>query len=91
MVAPGGTGVIYRVGTAFQALNTGQTATETFTYTMRDAAGAQSTAIVTVVIAGANEPPVYIYPPPPTSVGSTSGGDDVHKPFASIYFRSYEW
>lgn len=78
VVAPGGTGVIYTVGSAFQALNAGQTATETFTYIVVDSAGAQSTSTVTVTVIGANEPVIYVNPPTP-SAGATVGttGDDI--------------
>jgi VCBS repeat-containing protein len=44
---------------AVQALRTaGNTLTDTFSYTMRDAAGATSTATLTVTIQGANDAPV---------------------------------
>ncbi|WP_124962391.1 Ig-like domain-containing protein, partial [Sulfurisoma sediminicola] len=44
-----------------QALRTaGQTLTDTFTYTMRDAAGATSSANITVTIQGANDAPVGV-------------------------------
>lgn len=66
-VAPGGGGLTYTVGASFQNLNNGQTATETFSYTMRDGAGATSTATVTITVVGANEPVVYINPPTPTA------------------------
>ncbi len=76
-VAPGGGGVIYTVAQAFQLLNTGQSATETFSYTMVDGSGAQSTANVTVTVVGANEPVVYVSPPPPPSGAILGGaGDD---------------
>jgi VCBS repeat-containing protein len=46
---------------AVQALRTaGQTLTETFTYTVRDTAGATSTASLTVTIQGANDAPVAV-------------------------------
>ena len=41
-----------------QALRPGQTLTETFTYTMADAAGAPSTATLTITIQGADDAPV---------------------------------
>ncbi|MCC6511287.1 MAG: tandem-95 repeat protein, partial [Pirellulaceae bacterium] len=59
-VAPGGSGIIYAVGNAFQSLALGATATETFTYTMRDSLGAQSTATVQVTVTGVNDSPVAI-------------------------------
>ena len=42
---------------AFTSLKAGATATDTFTYTVADAAGASSTAMVTVIITGENEAP----------------------------------
>ena len=53
----GGTGVHYAVGTAFQNLRRGETATDSFRYTIRDTAGAQATATVTVTITGVNVAP----------------------------------
>ncbi|MFN9911116.1 MAG: VCBS domain-containing protein, partial [Pirellulaceae bacterium] len=47
--------------TAVQALRlSGQTLSETFTYTMADTAGLTSTATVTITIQGANDNPVAI-------------------------------
>ncbi|TAJ67800.1 VCBS domain-containing protein [Brevundimonas sp.] len=43
---------------AVQALNTGGVLTDTFTYTMRDAAGLTDTAQLTITINGANDAPV---------------------------------
>ncbi len=78
VVAPGGTGVIYTVGSALQALNADQTATETFTYTVVDSAGAQATTTVTVTIIGANEPVIYVNPPaPPAGAIVGTAGDDI--------------
>jgi VCBS repeat-containing protein len=59
-IAPGGTGIIYTVGQAFQQLRAGQTATEQFTYTMVDALGAQSATTVTVTVTGVNDVPVAV-------------------------------
>jgi VCBS repeat-containing protein len=59
-IAPGGTGIIYRVGQAFQLLRAGETATEQFTYTMVDALGAQSATTVTVTVTGVNDVPVAV-------------------------------
>jgi VCBS repeat-containing protein len=50
--------VVYNPGDAFQELNGGQSATDTFAYTIEDEAGAQSTATVTMTVAGVHEPPV---------------------------------
>uniref|UniRef100_UPI0031E3EFB4 cadherin-like domain-containing protein n=1 Tax=Inquilinus sp. TaxID=1932117 RepID=UPI0031E3EFB4 len=49
--------VVYDPGSAFQSLAAGATATDTFAYTMRDSAGAQSTATVTMTITGVNDAP----------------------------------
>jgi VCBS repeat-containing protein len=43
---------------AFEKLAAGQTATDKFVYTVTDAAGASSTATVTITIIGQNDPPV---------------------------------
>lgn len=50
--------VSYNPGTAFQSLRAGATATETFSYTMRDKAGLTSSANVTVTVIGVNDAPV---------------------------------
>lgn len=59
-VAPDGTSLRYAAGQAFNALKAGESGTETFTYTIRDAAGAASTATVTVTILGANDGPTAV-------------------------------
>ncbi len=41
--------------TTVQALNVGQTLQDTFTYTMRDAGGLESTTQITITIDGAND------------------------------------
>ena len=78
VVSGDGASVIYTVSSAFQSLMSGQTATESFTYTMRDSTGALSTAAVTITIIGADEPVIYINPPT-TGTGPYPGtsGDDV--------------
>lgn len=50
----------YDPGAAFLDLTAGQTATDTFAYTIEDAAGAQSTANVTVTVTGVNDAPIAI-------------------------------
>jgi VCBS repeat-containing protein len=45
---------------ALKALPAGQTATDTFTYTVKDEKGATSTATVTVTVHGVNDPPVAV-------------------------------
>src|SRR5439155_1759788 len=44
----------------FEALRAGQTATDSFTYTLADSAGATSSAAVTITIQGANDAPVAV-------------------------------
>ncbi len=51
-------GVQYDIGTLYQSLAQGQTATDTFSYTISDTAGATSTATVTMTITGVNDGPV---------------------------------
>jgi VCBS repeat-containing protein len=50
--------VSYDPGTHFQTLGVGATATDTFSYTMKDSAGVEQTATVTMTIAGTNDGPV---------------------------------
>src|SRR6185369_4207891 len=45
---------------AAEALGTGQTATEVFSYTMRDTAGATSSTTLTFTITGTNDAPVAV-------------------------------
>src|SRR5439155_275124 len=45
---------------AAQALGSGQTATEQFSYTMRDAAGATASTTITFTITGTNDAPVAV-------------------------------
>ncbi len=52
--------VSYAPSAASQALGAGQTATDSFTYTVADASGATSTATVSVTIVGANDAPVAV-------------------------------
>jgi VCBS repeat-containing protein len=49
--------VQYAIGNLYQSLGAGQTATDTFSYTVSDAAGATSTATVTMTITGTNDAP----------------------------------
>jgi VCBS repeat-containing protein len=53
-------GVQYDIGTLFQSLGQGQTAIDTFSYTVSDTAGATSTATVTMTITGVNDGPVTV-------------------------------
>lgn len=50
--------VTYTPGAIYQSLAVGQTATDSFSYTVADAAGATSTASVTITVIGANDAPV---------------------------------
>ncbi|MDD5058244.1 MAG: putative Ig domain-containing protein, partial [Sideroxydans sp.] len=50
--------VQYDIGTLYQSLAQGQTATDTFAYTVSDSLGATSTATVTMTITGVNDGPV---------------------------------
>ncbi|MBN2473391.1 MAG: tandem-95 repeat protein [Pirellulales bacterium] len=52
-----GTMVRYEPGTAFDALAVGQSATDTFGYTIGDGHGGTATATVTITITGANDSP----------------------------------
>ena len=52
--------VQYDIGTLFQSLAQGQTATDTFSYTVSDLAGATSTATVTMTVTGVNDGPVTV-------------------------------
>ena len=49
--------VVYAPGSAFVALAAGQTATDTFSYDLSDAAGATASATVTLTVLGANDAP----------------------------------
>jgi Ca2+-binding RTX toxin-like protein len=49
--------ITYAPGQTFQYLHAGETATDSFSYTMTDLAGATSTATVNLTIAGANDAP----------------------------------
>jgi VCBS repeat-containing protein len=55
-----GADVTYNPNGQFEGLKLGDSDTTTFTYTMEDAFGAQSTATVTVTIQGANDLPVAV-------------------------------
>jgi VCBS repeat-containing protein len=50
----------YDPGTAFDHLNVGETATDTFNYTISDGKGGTSTASITVTITGTNDGPVAV-------------------------------
>jgi VCBS repeat-containing protein len=50
----------YDIGNLYQSLAQGQTATDTFTYTIADTAGLTSTATVTMTVTGVNDAPVTV-------------------------------
>ncbi|MHB0986531.1 MAG: putative Ig domain-containing protein [Sulfuricella sp.] len=50
--------VQYDIGSLYQSLGAGQTATDTFSYTIADAEGATSTANVEITVTGVNDAPV---------------------------------
>jgi VCBS repeat-containing protein len=52
--------VQYDIGNRFQALAQGQAASDTFSYTISDTAGAVSTATVTMTITGVNDAPTTV-------------------------------
>ncbi len=52
--------VQYDIGSLYQSLAQGQTATDTFSYTVSDLAGATSTATVTMTVTGVNDAPVTV-------------------------------
>ena len=62
----------YDPGTAFDHLNVGQTATDTFNYTISDGKGGTSTASITVTITGTNDGPVAV----PDSASATQYEDE---------------
>ena len=76
-IAPDGSVVTYTIANVFQSLQIGEFAIETFSYTMADGAGAQSTASVTITVLGQNEDVIIVNPPPPP-VGAIlgTGGND---------------
>ena len=57
-ISANGQSVVYTPAASFQALAQGETATETFKYTVVDQFGGESTATTTVTITGANDAPV---------------------------------
>jgi VCBS repeat-containing protein len=80
-ISANGSAVFYNPRDEFQELNAGQTATDTFTYTIQDEAGAQSTATVTMNIAGVDEAP----PAPPTPPGGQPPIETVETAFSADF------
>jgi hypothetical protein len=69
--------VQYDAGQVFANLNTGQTATDTFTYTIRDAAGLTSTATATVTIIGVTQNTAPTAGADQITVAENAGATDV--------------
>jgi large repetitive protein len=55
----------FNPGTAYNGLDTGDTATETITYTVSDGQGGTDTAMLVITINGANDAPVIVDPANP--------------------------
>ena len=75
-VTTDGTRITYNVGTAFQLLAAGQTATDVLTYVMRDAAGATSSASVSVTVTGTADPALHLNGTSSNDVLIGSSGND---------------
>ena len=56
-ITPDGLGLVYRPEGRFEHLAAGETATDTFRYTISDGQGGTATATVTVIITGVNDAP----------------------------------
>lgn len=54
--------LVFDIGNRYQSLGAGQTAQDTFSYTIADGAGATGTATITVTIAGVDDAPVVAIP-----------------------------
>lgn len=66
--------VTYNPGANFQSLGQGATTTDTFSYTMKDGAGAQGSASVTVTITGVNDAPAITSPTQAAAVSEVADG-----------------
>lgn len=60
VVVNNGTHLTYTPGAAFQSLRPGQSAVDSFTYTIRDAGGLTASATAAVVITGVNDAPIAV-------------------------------
>lgn len=60
---------------SYETLSVGDTATETFTYTIEDGQGGSDTATVTLTIAGANDAPVGVTDNVTTTENASAGGN----------------
>jgi hypothetical protein len=76
-VTNNGTDVTYNPNGAFEGLTTGQTAPDSFTYTVSDGHGGTDTATVNVTIAGANDAPDAVDDGASTDEGSGTTVDVV--------------
>jgi VCBS repeat-containing protein len=65
--------VVYDLGDNGQELAEGQTTTDSFEYTVQDAAGAESTAAVTITVTGVNDAPTAVA----DTIGATEDGGPV--------------
>ncbi|MGA9583288.1 MAG: Ig-like domain-containing protein [Allosphingosinicella sp.] len=80
--------VHYDAGAIFSYLDTGQTATDTFTYTVTDAHGATSTATATLKIGGTTQAPdFYFYVP---EDGEKTGMSAILEPYFGFDIVSVE-
>jgi VCBS repeat-containing protein len=73
--------VVYDIGTLFQNLAQGEQFVDSFTYTMADAAGALSTARVSVTVTGANDAPQVV-------ASTVAGTEDTPYVFSWSDFRA---
>jgi VCBS repeat-containing protein len=73
---------------AVQGLRAGQTATDSFTYTMRDAAGATSSTTLTVTVTGTNDTPVVNAVATPTVYTDTNSNGQFDSGEANNSFTS---
>ncbi|MEL6618406.1 MAG: Ig-like domain-containing protein, partial [Pseudomonadota bacterium] len=65
--------VTYDPGTAFDSLGKGETATDTFTYSVTDNQGSTTTGTVTITITGTNDAPVLTLPDTAEIAENTTG------------------
>jgi VCBS repeat-containing protein len=80
--------VLYDAGAIFSDLKAGQTATDSFTYTVTDAAGASSTATATLKISGITQAPdFYFYVP---EDGEKTGMMSILQPYFNMNIESVE-
>jgi len=80
--------VLYDAGAIFSGLKAGQTATDSFTYTVTDAAGATSTATATLKISGITQAPdFYFYVP---EDGEKTGMMSILQPYFDMNIESVE-